>query len=156
MLESAPDAGHISGVEHRRLQVPAAGSGTRQLAIFEDPACPICQKLHGSRTQLKDVTLYTFPFPIISEKSISAAIAVLCAPVNARRAKWDGYMKGASVPEGLEAGCEPAQAAMKTILAIADKYHLKNTPTLILANCKRIVGGIPEGQLAAALDDLGK
>jgi len=132
------------------------GTGKRQLAIFEDPACPICQKLHGSLTQLKDVTLYTFPFPIISEKSIPAAIAALCAPVNARSAKWDGYMQGGPVPEGLEAGCEPAHAAMKKILAVGEKYRLKNTPTLILANGQRIVGGIPEDQLAAALDELGK
>ena len=128
----------------------------RQLAIFEDPACPICQKLHSSLAQLKDVTLYTFPFPIISETSIPAAIAALCAPVNARSAKWDAYMQGAPVPERLEAGCEPAHDAMKKILAIGDKYRLKNTPTLILANGKRIVGGIPEDLLAAALDELGK
>lgn len=132
------------------------GTGKRQLAIFEDPACPICQKLHGSLAQLKDVTLHTFPFPVISEKSIPAAIAALCAPANARSAKWDGYMQGEPVPEGLEAGCEPAHDAMKKILAFGDKYRLRNTPTLILANGKRIVGGIPEDQLAAALDELGK
>ena len=65
-------------------------------------------------------------------------------------------MQGAPVPEGLEAGCEPAHAAMKKILTVGEKYRLKNTPTLILANGKRIVGGIPEDQLAAALDELGK
>ena len=44
----------------------------------------------------------------------------------------------------------------KKILAVGEKYRLKNTPTLILANGQRIVGGIPEDQLAAALDELGK
>lgn len=151
----------LSTVDFKSLPLDLAiktvtGTGKRQLAIFEDPACPICQKLHSSLAQLKDVTLYTFPFPIISETSIPAAIAALCAPVNARSAKWDAYMQGAPVPERLEAGCEPAHDAMKKILAIGDKYRLKNTPTLILANGKRIVGGIPEDLLAAALDELGK
>jgi thiol:disulfide interchange protein DsbC len=132
------------------------GTGKRQLAIFEDPACPICQKLHGSLAQLKNVTLYTFPYPIISEKSIPAAIATLCVPPGERSAKWTAYMQGAAVPEGMEAGCDQAQVALGKILAFGDKRQLKNTPTLFLGNGKRVVGGIPEDQLIAALDELGQ
>jgi thiol:disulfide interchange protein DsbC len=132
------------------------GTGKRQLAIFEDPACPVCQRLHGALAQLKDVTVYTFAYPIISEQSIPAAIATLCAPVSARSAKWNAFMAGAPLPDRLETGCDKAQADVGRIIALGEKYRIKNTPTLILGNGKRIVGGIPPDQLAAALDELGQ
>lgn len=132
------------------------GTGKRQLAIFEDPTCPACQSLHGALGQLKDVTLYTFAYPIISEKAIPAAIATLCAPAATRAAKWNGYMQGAPLPETLDAKCDRAQADLQTILALGERYGIRNTPTLFLGNGKRIMGGIPPEQLAAALDELGQ
>jgi thiol:disulfide interchange protein DsbC len=132
------------------------GTGRRHLAIFEDPACPICQGLHGALAQLKDVTLYTFTYPIISENSIPAAIATHCATAGARPGQWKSYMEGAPLPDRLEAGCDQAQADVGKIIALGEKYHIKNTPTLILGNGKRIVGGIPAEQLAAALDEAGQ
>jgi thiol:disulfide interchange protein DsbC len=132
------------------------GTGKRQLAIFEDPTCPACQALHGALGQLKDVTLYTFAYPIISENAIPAAVATLCAPAAIRAAKWNGYMQGRPLPETIDAGCDRAQADLQAILALGDKYRVRNTPTLFLGNGKRVVGGIPPEQLAAALDELGQ
>lgn len=132
------------------------GTGKRQLAIFEDPTCPACQGLHAALGQLQDVTLYTFAYPIISERAIPAALATLCAPAATRAAKWDAFMQGAPLPETLDAKCDRAQADLQTILALGEKYGIRNTPTLFLANGKRIMGGIPPEQLAAALDELGQ
>lgn len=132
------------------------GNGKRRLAIFEDPACPICRNLHGSLGQLQDVTLYTFPFPIISPDSIPAAVATLCAPTSERATKWNGFMQGATPPATVDAGCDPAKVSVGKILALGEKLRVRNTPTLILGNGKRIVGGIPVDQLAAALDEMSR
>jgi len=132
------------------------GTGKRQLAIFEDPSCPVCQQLHGTLAQLKDVTLYTFAYPVISEQSIPAALAALCAPPADRSARWNAFMAGAAAPARIEAGCDQAQADLGQIIAFGEQHRIKNTPTLILGNGRRIVGGIPPDQLAAALEEPGR
>src|ERR1700752_1053383 len=56
------------------------GSGKRRLALFEDPNCPYCRALHTLLGQLDDVTIYTFPYPVLSADSDAKARAALCAP----------------------------------------------------------------------------
>ena len=64
------------------------GSGARRLAVFEDPACPVCRSLQQSLAALDDVTIYTFTYPVIARESIPAAVSTWCAP--ARSASTSG------------------------------------------------------------------
>lgn len=133
-----------------------AGTGKRRLAVFEDPACPVCQQLHGTLARLKDVTVYVFAYPVVSEQSIPAAVAALCAPALERSARWNAFMTGTPAPSRIDPGCDQAQADLGKIIAFGEQHRIKNTPTLILGDGRRIVGGIPPDQLAAALDELGR
>jgi thiol:disulfide interchange protein DsbC len=129
------------------------GSGKRQLAVFEDPACPACRELHGSLAKLTDVTIYHFPLPIISEASAPAAASALCMPANRRAAKWHAYMSGAeAIPAKVEQACEPALAKVGQLIALGNQHQIQNTPTIVLGNGQRMVGRVPIDVLSTVLD----
>lgn len=131
------------------------GNGRRQLAVFEDPACPVCRNLHQQLSELQDVTIYTYTLPIIEPSSIPAAVATWCAPAAKRAERWAAYMNGETPPDRIEPGCEAAKNTVKKILTFGEKYRIRNTPTLVVGNGRRIVGGAPLQDIVAALDAVG-
>ena len=148
----------VSSIDFRKLPLDLAiktviGSGKRQLAVFEDPSCPVCRELHGNLSQLTDVTIYHLPLPIISEDSTPAAAMALCIPAGRRAAKWHAYMTGSeAIPAQVDTGCEPALEKVGKLVAFSNQYKIQNTPTMVLGNGQRVVGRVPVEILAAALD----
>ncbi len=148
----------VSRIEFKKLPFDLAiktviGSGKRQLAVFEDPACSACRELHGSLAQLSDVTIYHFPLPIISEASPPAVAMTLCLPANRRAAKWHAYMTGAeAIPAKVDPGCEPAMAKVGQLVALGNQHKVQNTPTVVLGNGQRMVGRVPIDVLSTVLD----
>lgn len=148
----------VSRIEFKKLPFDLAiktvsGSGKRQLAVFEDPACSACRELHGSLAQLSDVTIYHFPLPIISEASPPAVAMTLCLPANRRAAKWHAYMTGAeAIPAKVDQGCEPALAKVGQLVALGNQHKVQNTPTIVLGNGQRMVGRVPIDVLSTVLD----
>ena len=55
------------------------GNGSRKLAVFADPYCPYCRTLERRLSELSDVTIYTFLFPILTpdSKPMAAAMVVV-------------------------------------------------------------------------------
>ncbi|MCP5793712.1 thioredoxin fold domain-containing protein, partial [Klebsiella pneumoniae] len=49
------------------------------LAVFSDPNCPYCKQLEPELDKLKDVTIYTFIYPL-KPQSIVVSRQVWCAP----------------------------------------------------------------------------
>src|SRR5688500_5833453 len=45
------------------------GTGARKLVVFADPNCGYCRKFERDLTQVKDVTVYTFLYPILGNDS---------------------------------------------------------------------------------------
>ena len=45
------------------------GNGQRVMAVFEDPNCPYCRKLHQTLGQIDNVTVSTFLLNILSDDS---------------------------------------------------------------------------------------
>ncbi|NDC09803.1 MAG: hypothetical protein EBZ75_10760, partial [Oxalobacteraceae bacterium] len=54
------------------------GNGKRVLAVFEDPRCPHCRNLRRELIKLENATIYTFPYPILSQESEDKSRAVWC------------------------------------------------------------------------------
>jgi thiol:disulfide interchange protein DsbC len=52
------------------------GNGSRVVVRFEDPNCGYCKKLMTEMNQLDNVTVYTFPIPILSPDSATKAKAI--------------------------------------------------------------------------------
>ncbi len=114
------------------------GNGSRKLAVFEDPNCPICKVFTKFVDQLDNVTVYKFMFPVISPESVPLARTAWCAPD--RGAAWRAIMAG-SRPMGGRQDCDTS--GLLAILKAGEKYRIQNTPTVFLANGKRLVGATP-------------
>lgn len=114
------------------------GNGSRKLAVFEDPNCPICKVFTKFVDQLDNVTVYKFMFPVISPESVPLARTAWCAPD--RVAAWRAIMAG-SRPMGGRQDCDTS--GLLAILKAGEKYRIQNTPTVFLANGKRLVGATP-------------
>ena len=53
------------------------GDGSRVLVTFEDPNCGYCKRLWQNMAELKNVTIYTFLYPILSPDSMDKSKAHL-------------------------------------------------------------------------------
>ena len=125
------------------------GNGKRVMAVFEDPACPSCRVLNKLLSQMEDVTIYHFMYPIIdSEGGAYKVKATLCAPEQNRLAIWNTFMDGGMVQGDMS--CDAS--AVGTIMTAGRKLGIHNTPTVFLQNGQRLVGALPPDQFVAALD----
>ncbi len=120
------------------------GDGKRVFATFEDPNCGYCKKLAKEMAGMSNVTIYTFLLPILSQDSVSKSRGVWCA---ADRAKaWNDLMVSAIVPAA--GACD---APIEKVMALAQKYNIRGTPTIFLSNGERIPGAVPVAQLEQKL-----
>ena len=120
------------------------GDGKRVFATFEDPNCGYCKKLAKEMAGMNNVTIYTFLLPILSQDSAEKSKAVWCA---ADRAKaWSDLMVNGTVP-----AAGTCDAPIEKVVALAQKYKVRGTPTIFLSNGERIPGALPIAQLEQKL-----
>lgn len=121
------------------------GNGQRVLYTFEDPNCGFCKALHLELARLNNVTIYTFPTPILSVNSAEKSIAAWCA--EDRAAAWDRLMAGGEVPPGAAACPHP----LEKVAALAKHFEVTSTPVIFLGNGRRINGFVSADLLEKAL-----
>lgn len=120
------------------------GNGQRKMAYFTDPNCGFCRKLEKELSQVNDVTLYLFMYPIF-QGSAEIVRNVHCAkdPVKA----WDELMLK---------GKAPATASCKSptdqVMALAKKLRVNGTPNLIFADGTQVPGYLPAAELEKHLN----
>lgn len=126
------------------------GTGRRVMAVFEDPACSSCRILHRQISQLDDVTIYHFMYPVIDPEGAPIKIkTTMCAPEANRAEIWNTFMDGGQV-EG-DMNCDAS--AIAKIMETGKKLNIHNTPTVFLQSGLRLVGALPPDQFVAALDE---
>lgn len=118
------------------------GKGTKQLAVFTDVDCPYSRKLSKTLEELKDVTVYTFLFPLesIHPQARAKSEAIWCATDSSSALKegLEGKpVKGAIANNPL---CEPV---VDHVLKLAATHGIGGTPTLINEAGNRIAGALP-------------
>lgn len=123
------------------------GDGSRAIAVFEDPNCPICRVFTKFVDQLENVTVYRFMLPVISPQSQNLARMAWCS--NDRAGVWKAMMNGARprLPEACNVD------GLVEILRAGERWQINNTPTVVLASGKRLVGATPPEQF---IDELNK
>jgi thiol:disulfide interchange protein DsbC len=140
----------ISKVDFSTLPLAQAvklvkGNGARKMAVFEDPNCGYCKKLHKELTTLDNVTVYTFLFPILAPDSVTKATNVWCAKDQAT--VWTDWMNK---------GIEPQQATCETPieknLALGQKLAVQGTPAIFFESGNRVNGYVPAARLNQELD----
>lgn len=114
------------------------GDGSRTLVTFEDPNCGFCKKLFKELDGLKNVTIYTFLYPILSQDSFEKSRAVWCA--KDRAAAWADLMGKGLAPPAPPADCKHP---LQQVLELGRKLDITGTPTLIFTSGRRVPGAVP-------------
>ncbi len=123
------------------------GNGRRQLAVFEDPDCPFCQKLEQELASITDITEYVFLFPIDSlhPQATVHAHAIWCAPNRAQA--WTEWLTQKKPPPKATCSNDPIPELAK----LGESLYIDGTPTSFLASGKRVGGAIPTAELEQLL-----
>lgn len=148
---TAPALAKLNAVSFDELPLDLAikevhGDGSRQMALFEDPNCPICRAFTKFVDQLEDVTVYRFMFPVLAPTSQDYARVAWCAADKAKA--WELAMAGN--PISGDQSCDITGLA--DILKFGEAHKIDATPTVFLGNGKRLVGATPPDQFIAELD----
>ena len=114
------------------------GNGSRVMVTFEDPNCPNCKRLWQGMAEMKDVTIYTFLYPILSADSTVKSKAIWCA--KDRAAAWDQYMVGGKAPA---AAADDCKHPIDENVALGKSLGINGTPTIIFTDGSRTAGALP-------------
>ena len=123
------------------------GTGERKLVVFADPNCGYCKKFEKDLQAVKDVTVYTFLYPILGGDSPEKSKAIWCA--KDKTAAWRDWMiKGTPVADSTQ--CDTS--VLQRNLALGRKYKINGTPGLVFEDGKHTPGAasaeVVEKQLA--------
>ncbi len=123
------------------------GSGKRVIAVFEDPNCGYCKRFRKILAEVKDITVYSFIYPVLGEDSNKKSRNLWCA---ADRAKaWDDWMVDGKTPPQAPESC--SSAAVDKVVELGRKLRVTGTPTIIFADGSRIPGAVDAKTLESKL-----
>jgi thiol:disulfide interchange protein DsbC len=128
------------------------GSGARKMAIFVDPNCGYCKRFERDLTTIKDVTIYTFLYPILGPDSNAKSRDIWCAKDNA--VTWRSWMIDGVKPPKVSGECD--SSAVERNLALGQKYRVQGTPAIVFENGVRKPGALPAAQVEKLLVEAAK
>jgi thiol:disulfide interchange protein DsbC len=126
------------------------GNGARKMAVFVDPNCGYCKRFERDVAGLKNVTVYTFLYPILGPDSVTKARDIWCAKDPSKA--WRDWMLGEKLPPSAGDKCDSAALGRNTELG--RKHRVQGTPATVFEDGTRVPGAVPidriEKQLAIA------
>ncbi|MGE5338253.1 MAG: DsbC family protein [Gemmatimonadota bacterium] len=128
------------------------GDGSRQFAVFADPNCPYCKKFEKDLVDMKNVTIYTFLYPILSRDPSSPADSyerarnIWCA--KDRKTVWEALMIEGKAPPVAPPDCKHP---LQQNLALGQKLEVSGTPTIFFVDGRRLPGAVPADRIEAGL-----
>jgi thiol:disulfide interchange protein DsbC len=122
------------------------GDGSRKIAVFSDPNCPYCKQLETTLKAVDNVTVYTFLYPVLSPDSSVKSKSIWCSKDRSRA--WEGWMLDHTTPTA-DASCDTT--AIDKNLKLGQSMNVSGTPTVFLADGRRLPGAVPADQLEKAL-----
>ena len=128
------------------------GSGARKLVVFSDPNCGYCKRIERDLLELKDVSIYTFLYPILGPDSTTKSKDIWCAKVRAKA--WRGWMIDGETPTSAANGCDVA--ALERNLKLGQKYKIQGTPAVVFEDGSRTPGAMPTAQIEARMQAAAK
>ncbi len=125
------------------------GTGERKLVVFADPNCGYCKKFERDLQSVKDVTVYTFLYPILGGDSPEKSKQIWCAKDNTKA--WREWMiKGTPTTDSPQ--CDTS--VLQRNVALGHKYKINGTPGLVFEDGRKQPGAVGaeqvEKQLAAS------
>jgi thiol:disulfide interchange protein DsbC len=115
------------------------GNGQRQVAIFADPHCPYCLKLEQNLSDVTDLTVFIFLYPLedLHPGATERAQAIWCS--KDRSSTWTKWMLEHAAPSGV-AGRACPEDPTGDIRALAERLNIVATPTLFFSDGHRHAG----------------
>ena len=123
------------------------GTGARKLVVFGDPNCGYCKKLERDLVALKDVSIYTFLYPILGPDSNVKARDIWCARDPAK--VWRNWMVDGAAPTKAMGSCDTS--AIERNVALGNRHRVTGTPAVVFEDGSRAPGAIPADQLESRL-----
>ncbi len=123
------------------------GNGRRKLAVFEDPNCGYCKRFERDLQKINDVTIHLFLLPILGADSTEKSRQVWCARDKVRA--WTDLMVHDRPAPRVMGECD--SSALARNVEFSRKHRITGTPTLVLANGKRIPGALPAAEVEKLL-----
>ena len=144
--------GQLTAIDFKDLPLKDAfklvkGKGTRQMAVFEDPNCSYCKRLHRELAKIDDVTIHVFLIPVLGDDSVEKTQRIWCAKDKSKT--YAGWMLNNQPPE--PASCDIA--AIERNSKLASEHGISGTPTLFFTNDKRVPGFITADRIEAMLKE---
>lgn len=118
------------------------GNGSRKMAVFSDPNCPYCKQLETTLKSIDNVTVYTFLYPVLSPDSTVKSKSIWCSTDRAKA--WEAWMQNHQAPTAAGT-CDTA--AIDKNLALGRAMNVDGTPTVFLADGRRLPGAVPADRL---------
>jgi len=113
------------------------GTGERKLVVFADPNCGYCKKFERDLQEVKNVTVYTFLYPILGGDSPEKSKAIWCAKDNTKA--WRDWMiKG--TPAENSPNCDIS--ALQRNSAFGKKHRINGTPGLVFEDGSQRAGAL--------------
>jgi len=122
------------------------GNGKRVVYTFEDPNCGYCKELQKELNKMTDIVVYTFLLPILSPDSVEKAKAVWCSKDRAKA--WDDLMNKATLSANAVKTCA---TPLEENQLLAQRFGVRGTPAVYLANGQQVGGFLPADKLEQAL-----
>lgn len=114
------------------------GNGKNVVVTFEDPNCGYCKMLAKDFVKMKDVTVYTFLFPVLGDDSFEKSKAIWCAADKTKA--WVDWMVGGTASPAAPAKCDIT--GLEKSMQLGRKLRINGTPALFFANGERVGGYI--------------
>lgn len=121
------------------------GNGRRVIYTFEDPNCGYCKELYKELNKMNDVTVYTFLLPILSPDSAEKSRAIWCSKDRAKA--WEQMMTKGVLSEPARTCDTPLEKNAQ----IAQRFNIRGTPAIYMANGQQLGGYVPAAQIEQAL-----
>ncbi len=122
------------------------GTGERKLVVFADPNCGYCKKFEKDLQAVKDVTVYTFLYPILGGDSPEKSKQIWCAKDNTKA--WREWMlKGTAVTDSPQ--CDTT--ALQRNFAFGQKHRIRGTPGLVFEDGRQQAGALNTEQIEKQL-----
>jgi thiol:disulfide interchange protein DsbC len=148
----------LTAIEFAKLPLKDAitfkqGTGARRMAVFVDPNCGYCKRFERDVAGLKDVTVYTFLYPILGVDSVNKSRDIWCAK-DPGKAWRDWMFNGTLPPSASEGKCDSTVLARNTELG--RKHRVRGTPAAVFEDGSRAPGAVPAAELEKQLSAASK
>jgi thiol:disulfide interchange protein DsbC len=128
------------------------GKGTRRMVVFGDPNCGYCKRIERDLLLVKDVSIYTFLYPILGPDSTTKSRDIWCAKDPGKA--WRDWMVDGVAPTKAAASCDVA--AIERNLGLGRKHKVNGTPAVVFEDGTRSPGAMPAPQIESRLASAAK